>query len=41
MLVGLGYEYQVADEAYGEEHDLKYDLVITETDIHRYPKSIK
>ena len=41
MLVGLGYEYQVADKAYGEEHDLKYDLVITETDIHRYPKSIK
>ena len=41
MLVGLGYEYQVADEAYGEEHDLKYDLVITETDIHRYPKYIK
>jgi 5-formyltetrahydrofolate cyclo-ligase len=41
LLVGLGYEYQVADEAYGEEHDLKYDLVITETDIHGYAKSIK
>ncbi len=41
LLVGLGYEYQVADEAYGEEHDLKYDLVITETDIRGYAKSIK
>ena len=36
LLIGLGYEYQVADEAYGEEHDLKYDIVITETDIHIY-----
>ena len=36
LLVGLGYEYQVSEEAYGEEHDLKYDIVITETDIHIY-----
>jgi 5-formyltetrahydrofolate cyclo-ligase len=30
LIVGLGYDYQVSDEVYGEEHDLKYDLVITE-----------
>ncbi len=41
LLVGLGYEFQVSKEVYGEMHDLKYDIVITEDDIHRYRKSIK
>ena len=30
LIVGLGYDYQVSEEVYGEKHDLKYDLVITE-----------
>ena len=30
LIVGLGYDYQVSKEVYGEKHDLKYDLVITE-----------
>tara|TARA_Y200000002_G_scaffold362731_1_gene350088 strand:+ start:58 stop:624 length:567 start_codon:yes stop_codon:yes gene_type:complete len=30
LIVGLGYDYQVSEEVYGEDHDLKYDLVITE-----------
>ena len=30
LIVGLGYDYQVSEEIYGEKHDLKYDLVITE-----------
>jgi 5-formyltetrahydrofolate cyclo-ligase len=33
LLVGLGYNYQIIDEGFGEKHDIKYDIVITETDI--------
>ena len=33
LLVGLGYNYQIIDEDFGEKHDIKYDIVITETDI--------
>ena len=33
LLVGLGYNYQIVDEDFGEKHDIKYDIVITETDI--------
>ncbi len=33
-IIGLGYEYQILKQNFGEDHDIKYDIVITETDIH-------
>ena len=30
LLVGLAYDYQICDEGFGEQHDLKYDIVISE-----------
>ena len=33
LLIGLGYDYQIIDKDFGEKHDIKYDIVITETDI--------
>jgi len=35
-IIGLGYEYQILKQNIGEDHDIKYDIVITETDIHFY-----
>jgi len=34
--IGLAYDYQVLDESFGESHDIKYDLVITENKIIKY-----
>ena len=36
LIVGIGYEYQLLKEIFGENHDIKYDLVITESNIHSY-----
>ena len=36
LIIGLGYEYQVSKESFGEAHDIKYDIVITEKDIHSF-----
>lgn len=33
LFIGLGYDYQILDEAFGESHDIKYDLIITESRI--------
>ena len=33
LLIGLGYNYQIINKDFGEKHDIKYDIVITETDI--------
>ena len=34
LIIGLGYEYQVVKGSFGEAHDIRYDAVITEKDIH-------
>ena len=36
LIIGLGYEYQVLKESFGEAHDIQYDIVITEKDIHSF-----
>ena len=36
IIVGLGYDFQVLEEDFAESHDLKYDIVITQTRIHSY-----
>ena len=36
LIVGLCYDFQIIDEEFGEPHDVKYDLVITETNILSY-----
>ena len=36
IIVGLGYDFQVLKEDFAESHDLKYDIVITQTRIHSY-----
>lgn len=36
LIIGLGYDFQIVDEEFGEPHDIKYDLVITETNILSY-----
>ena len=36
LIVGLGYGYQILKESFGENHDIRYDIVITEKDIHRF-----
>ena len=33
LIVGMGYDYQIIDDSYGEDHDIKYYVVITESDI--------
>ena len=33
LIVGLGYDYQICSESFGRNHDIKYDVVITETRI--------
>ena len=33
LIVGIGYDYQIIDDSFGEDHDIKYDVVITESDI--------
>ena len=36
LIIGLGYEYQISEESFGEFHDIKYDIAITENNIHRF-----
>ena len=36
LFVGLGYDYQILDKHFGESHDIKYDLVITESRVLSY-----
>ena len=36
IIVGLGYDFQVLEEGFAESHDLRYDIVITQTRIHSY-----
>ena len=36
IIVGLGYDFQILKESFAESHDLKYDIVITQTRIHSY-----
>ena len=39
-IIGLGYNYQIQDEIFGEVYDIKYDIVITESQIIRYNSSM-
>ena len=39
-IIGLGYNYQIQDKIFGEVHDIKYDVVITESQIIRYNSSM-
>ena len=36
LIIGLGYDYQILDKKLSEPHDLKYDLVATESRILSY-----
>ena len=36
LIIGLGYDHQILKENFGESHDLKYDKVFTETNIHNF-----
>ena len=36
LFVGLGYDYQILEEHFGKSHDIKYDLVITESRVLSY-----
>ena len=36
QIIGLGYDHQILKENFGESHDLKYDKVFTETNIHNF-----
>ena len=36
LIVGMGYDYQILDISYGESHDMKYDIVITESRVLSY-----
>tara|TARA_B100001063_G_C16622896_1_gene481660 strand:+ start:187 stop:756 length:570 start_codon:yes stop_codon:yes gene_type:complete len=36
LIVGLGYDYQILSSSFGEPHDIKYDIVITESRIHSF-----
>ena len=31
LIVGIGYDFQIIDDFFGEDHDIKYDIVITES----------
>ena len=35
-IVGMGYEYQILEDAFGEIHDIKYSIVFSENNIHKY-----
>ncbi|MFL2725581.1 MAG: 5-formyltetrahydrofolate cyclo-ligase [Gammaproteobacteria bacterium] len=35
-IIGLGYQFQVMENIFGENHDVKFDLVFTEKDIISY-----
>ena len=36
LIVGMGYDYQIVNECFGENHDIKYDIVITDSHILSY-----
>ena len=36
LIVGLGYDYQIMNNYFGENHDMKYDIVITESRVLSY-----
>ena len=36
LIIGLGYDHQILKQNFGESHDLKYDKVFTETNIHNF-----
>ena len=36
LLVGLGYQYQICDVYFGEQHDLKYDLIFSDNKMYSY-----
>ena len=36
LILGLGYDHQILKENFGESHDLKYDKVFTEANIHNF-----
>ena len=36
LIIGLGYDYQILDKKLSDPHDLKYDLVATESRILSY-----
>tara|TARA_B100001250_G_C19752898_1_gene768656 strand:- start:927 stop:1496 length:570 start_codon:yes stop_codon:yes gene_type:complete len=36
LIVGMGYDYQIVDDFFGEDHDIRYDIVITESHILSY-----
>ena len=36
IIIGLGYEFQLINDEFGEPHDLKFDLVFTEQGFHIY-----
>jgi 5-formyltetrahydrofolate cyclo-ligase len=33
MIAGLGFDYQLTNYNFKEEHDLKYDVVVTEKQV--------
>ena len=35
-IIGLGYEYQLTESSFGESHDMRYNKVITESNIHSF-----
>ena len=36
LVVGLGYQYQILKVYFGEVHDIKYDMIFSENDIHHF-----
>ena len=36
LIIGMGYDYQIVNDLFGESHDIKYDIVITETRVLSY-----
>ena len=34
IIIGLGYEFQLVKNEFGESHDIKFDLVFTEQNLH-------
>ena len=36
LIVGMGYDYQIVEDVFGESHDIKYHIVITETRVLSY-----
>ena len=36
LFVGLGYDFQILDKCFGRSHDIKYDVVITESRVLSY-----